>query len=413
MDAWHGYYNVYFDSQSRQVAFEDLDKRDQQELTRFTKRQSTLAAVASKTGSLVGAEASGKSQPSAVTARSKPFKSSMRPSLRRDCGSERNIKQPTHPEDRSLGSAAMRGQSRVDLHQQTIPSSPKHLLHGDREDLNLTILSRHLSHGSRAEVATGAAVDPHSHGPHCFRTQTPHSPGWTMMTVDKSMMKDISRMVTPFIDELDMNVNAKINGVMRHLSSNIETISSRVDQLAMRVNKFVPPPSSQYEPSSEKPLENKQSATTANIPPQRATQPKHAMSKAFERRPGLAPSILIPTQAVVSQQAKQSVKQQVVKTESTNKYLMQRNQRKMSNMAVQSSNSIPEQKKIDFGAFQVSSGDMKASEIDALQMKRKMSSNRLREKREEVLLKRRKSQGYLSRKNSHITLQDEQQLDRR
>lgn len=288
----------------------------------------------------------------------------------------------------------------------------------------MTILSRNLSNGSRLDEYTAAAIDLNGlRQPQVSRTQTSHSPGWTMMTVDKSVMKDISRLVAPFIDELDLTVNAKINGVMRHLSSNIETISSRVDQLAARVNSVAPPPPKrQFDQFPEKPIQTKPSGAEINIHMPQTTRPKPSIAKAFERRPGLAPSMLIPTQAVVSPQpatikqkradpAEAPEKWQAV---SHNKYFIQRNQRKMSNIAANSSKSIPEAKKIDFAAFQVSSGDMKASEQqDSLQMKRKMSSNRLREKREEVLMKRRKSQGYMSRKSSVFSLQDDQQLERR
>lgn len=286
----------------------------------------------------------------------------------------------------------------------------------------MTVLSRNLSHGSRGDEGTAAAHDLEGLGqPQFFRTQTSRSPGWTMMTVDKSMMKDISRMVTPFIDELDTNVNTKINGVMRHLSASIETISSRVEQLAARVNKLVPQPHGQYEKPSDLPAQAKPAAAIINPKIMQTTRPGMPNCKPFERRPGLQSSILIPTQAVSSQQTTATAKKKDASANPTskwqavapNKYFIQRNERKLSNMAVTSSKSIADEKKVNFAAFQVSSGDMKANELDNLQKKRKMSSNRLREKREEVLMKRRKSQGYMSRKSSEHTLQGEQQLERR
>lgn len=99
--------------QSKQVAFEDLDKRDQQELVRLSKRHVMIGSVASKEDKHLASSAFNRVQPAVGTSRTKPYKSSMRPPLRVDGGSERNIKKPLHLDDRSMGSAAAGARVRV------------------------------------------------------------------------------------------------------------------------------------------------------------------------------------------------------------------------------------------------------------------------------------------------------------
>lgn len=114
-EAWHGYYNVHFDMQSKQVAFDDLDKRDQQELVRVSKRNTAISSVVSRDEHKQATEPFSKTQPAAYYTRGKPFKPSIKPSLGRDCGSERNIKPAMRLDERSMGSAAMVGKVRVRL----------------------------------------------------------------------------------------------------------------------------------------------------------------------------------------------------------------------------------------------------------------------------------------------------------
>ena len=406
--AWHGFYNVHFDTRSKEVVYEDLDQRDQQELIRFNRKKMPVIDRSKKSNTNLAFKkfiASSKNQPQNDPRNNKnPVKSALKHKSSREImetSSERRIpftegdtKHPNfHPNSKQgLKSSFHPGRQVASAKQENIPSSPKVHPFGDPLcEQSLTLLSRppsrpdsflskneeQLGHLPNTDTRGMADSNMSKYGYHR------HS-DWTMKTIDRHMMKNVSRVVSPFIKEMDDNINTNINTIIRHLSNDIHSISNRLHTLTDKLYDISSSDNKKHKDiNSNAHVVDTTKITTKHNPNANSITDNNAYHSMKRDKCGSAVRSKNTIQ-VYSERSNNAI-------QAESKYFKERDKRKLDNLQAPSSTSL---------------NDIhQRNDIEYYNKNKTISSQRLKDKRHEVLLKRRKSHGYMDN-NSNLNPQN-------